>query len=284
MSEQRQSQNNAADSQKLLRQEEKPFFSARRHSRRVRFLKIFLPIAAVISAAVFTYFTFWKAPSRQPAVITLNGENQGNKLVMTAPKVNGFTKDGKPYALRASKAIQDPAKSGIIELQNISGTVPLSSKGAAQVEASSAFFDNVNGLLHFDKPFTVVTADGTQAHFKTADVNVQAGEMNTSDAVAINNLTQFLTATSMKVTDSGKVMHFGGRVHIVIIEKDKPQNNKVTGENSKAEAPSAQNDSQAEQAAAPEGQDNSADQDNAADGDKGGSQPALNTEQGTDNN
>lgn len=195
------------------------FSRAARHSRRVRFLKIALPLAAVLAAAVFSWFTFFAAP-RGKAVISLNSENgQDNKLVMTNPNVKGYTKDNRPYAIKAEKAIQDPDKSGIIELRNIVGSVPLGGRGNADIVAQSAFYDNINGLLHFDKPFSVTAADGTSAQLLSAEVNVQSGQMNTEDKVEIAGATQRLTASSMRVSDSGRVIYFGGRVHIVIYKK-----------------------------------------------------------------
>ncbi|KAA6406108.1 LPS export ABC transporter periplasmic protein LptC [Candidatus Tokpelaia sp.] len=200
----------------------KPFSHAQKHSRRVRFLKIFLPIMAVIIAAIFSWFTFF-ADFPGKAVITLNSEEgQSNRLVMTAPKVEGYTKDKRPYAITAQKAIQDPTQSGIIELQMIAGTMPLGNRGNARIEAASAFFDNINGRLQFDRPFTVVTEDGIGAKLLSADVNVQSGQMTTSDPVEINSATQNLTAASMRITENGRIIHFGGKVHIVI-NQDKAQ-------------------------------------------------------------
>lgn len=215
----------AAPPQRPAAKEHKPFSRAQKHSRRVRFLKIFLPAAGLALAAVFSWFTFFAAPSNKAAITINSGAEEGrsNRLVMTAPKVEGYTKDNRPYALKAEKAIQDPEKSGIIELQNIAGTVPLGSRGAAQVAAAGAFFDNVNGRLRFDRPLTLRAEDGASARLLSADVNMQSGQLSTDDPVEIKSATQNLTASSMRVTESGRVIRFGGRVHIVVIPAEKPQ-------------------------------------------------------------
>jgi len=215
---QKQPEKSESPAASTAEREAKPFSHAQRHSRRVRFLKIFLPVIAVSIAIVFSWFTFF-ADFGSKAVITINSEEgQSNRLVMTAPKVEGYTKDNRPYAIAAQKAVQDPAQSGIIELQNITGTLPLGNRGMARIEAKSAFFDNINGRLQFDRPFTVTTEDGASARLLSADVSMQSGQMTSSDPVEIRSATQNLRAASMRITENGRIIHFGGRVHIEIDE------------------------------------------------------------------
>jgi len=196
--------------------DELQFISAERHSRWVRALKIILPILALIAAIIFCWFTFFAAPSAKTEIRVNTGEGEGNKLVMTAPKVNGYTKDNRPYALTAEKAIQDPSRPGIIELRHIAGTVPFGGRGMADITAESAFFDNVNGRLHIDQPFTVVTADGMTLRFLSAEANLQSGQMDSPAKVEISDAGRDLTAGSMQLRDNGRLIYFSGGVHIVL--------------------------------------------------------------------
>jgi len=202
--------------------DELQFISAERHSRRVRALKIILPVLAVIAALVFFWFTFWAAPKGGKIVSQNIEQSEGNKLVMTQPNVEGDTKDGRHYSLNADKAIQDPAKRGLIELRNISGSLPFGSRGNADITAAGAFYDTINNQLRFDQPFTIITADGVSLHFLSASANLQAGLMDSPGRVEISDATRDLTAGGMFVRDNGRVLHFTGRVHIILNKNGAP--------------------------------------------------------------
>lgn len=194
----------------------KVFIKAQKHSRRVRFLKLTLPATALALACVFCWFTFFSAP-KSTGIIMLNGEvKEDNKLVMTAPRVEGYTNDNRLYALSAARAIQDPQRTGIIELEEIRARLPFGESGQAMVEAQSGVFDNINGRLQFSRPFTVETSDGMVARFQSADINIETSQLKTADKVEISSKTELLRANGMRVLDNGRVIMFDGGVSLVI--------------------------------------------------------------------
>lgn len=208
-----------------VHKEPRVFEYAQNHSRRVRFLKKTLPVAAVIMAAVFSWFTFFAAPAGDPVIMLNDEDGQSGKLVMRSPKVEGSTKDGRAYSFTARKAEQNPDKSGIIALYDILGTVPAGNRGTAKIEAQSAVFDNINNRFQIDAPFTIVTAEGVTAKLLSADVNMQSGQMQTQDEVRIESAAQKLTADSMRICDSGRVIQFSGHVHIELERDEKNRDN-----------------------------------------------------------
>lgn len=192
------------------------FEKAHRHSRRVRFFKLVLPVAAVVLALVFSWFTFFSAPRSTDVVVLNNEEEQDNKLVMTAPKVEGYTSDNKLYSMTAARAVQDPKRTGIIELEDIRAVLPFGERGQALVNAQVGVFDNINGRLELSRPFTVQTSDGMIARLLSADVNIGTSQLTTTDKVEISRENEFLTANGMRVLDNGQRILFNGRVRLVI--------------------------------------------------------------------
>ncbi len=192
------------------------FRAAERHSRRVRVLKFALPAVALIGAAVFSWFTFFST-SNLPSNISL--ENVGmedGKLVMTNPKLDGFTKDKLPYKMSAVRALQQVGNSNVISLEGINAELPLGTDLRAQIKAKSGVFDNANRQLTLDSDISLTTSDGITAQLKSADIDIAGNSMSTDQPVAIQNSRSRITADTMQITENGKVLTFEKRVRLVI--------------------------------------------------------------------
>lgn len=198
------------------------FLAAQRHSRRVKLIKIILPIIALVIAGIFTWFTFFAAPSTAD-IISLNTSGDA-KLVMTSPKIEGYSKTQKPYAFNANRAVQDPQKPGLIDLIDIVAKMPLGERAEADVKAAAGTYDNINGRMILNKPFTVTTSDGIKAAFKSADVNIETSQLTTKDPVEILRGREYLTADSLNIKDNGQVFIFKGKVKLVIAPEEADSN------------------------------------------------------------
>lgn len=191
------------------------FEAAERHSIRIKFLKIILPLIATLIALLFCWFTFFSAPSHGDLVI-INGGDDNGKLTMTQPKLEGYTSTNQRYALSAQKAIQNPSNTGMIELQNISAILPLGGRGEAHVSAEAGFYDNINGRLNLTKPFSVKTSDGIVARLQNANINLATTQLTTSDPVDIKRGGQHLKAGRLQISNKGQVLSFHDGVRLVI--------------------------------------------------------------------
>lgn len=192
------------------------FKAAKHHSWRVRILKVGLPIIAIAIAVVFSWFTFFATQGSSNVVIINSDEGSDGKLTMTEPKLEGYTKANKPYSMTALKAIQDPSRSGVIELLGIIAKLPMGDRGEASVDAKGGIYDNVNGRLVLNKPFNVKTNDGLVAKLKSANVNLSTSELETNEPIDIKRGGQYLKANSLKIQDNGQLLLFKGNVSLVI--------------------------------------------------------------------
>lgn len=192
------------------------FKAAERHSRRVRLLKFSLPAIALVGAAVFSWFTFFSA-SGVPNNIALDGAGiEDGKLVMTNPKLDGFTKDKLPYKMSAVRALQQVGNSSVISLEGIDAEIPIGKEMRAAVKAKSGVFDNANRQLKLDSEISLVTSDGITAQLQSADIDIAGNTMSTNDPVSVKNRNGSIVADSMQITDGGKVVTFEKRVRLVI--------------------------------------------------------------------
>src|SRR3954452_21474623 len=90
----------------------KAFRAAARHSRRVRLLRVALPVSIVLMLGIIVGLTFFN-PFRILARLPLDPGKvviSGTTVTMESPKVAGFTRDQRAYDLTARAASQDLLK------------------------------------------------------------------------------------------------------------------------------------------------------------------------------
>lgn len=191
------------------------FGLAQRHSRRVRALKLVLPLAAAVIAIAFPVYSYLAAPASVDVKADGSAFSDG-KLVMANPKLNGFTSKNLPYAMTAVRAVQDAAKQGIVELEGINAKLPIDADNVAVVGAAHGIYDRDANTLALDKDITLTTTDGTVAKLQSAFLDMGKGNMKTDDPVDITRQGSRITADTMKVQDNGKVLIFEKRVRVNI--------------------------------------------------------------------
>ncbi|MFU0505941.1 LPS export ABC transporter periplasmic protein LptC [Pseudaminobacter sp. NGMCC 1.201702] len=191
------------------------FARAERHSNRVRVLKTALPVLAVAMAAAFFGYSYIVTP----AAISVTAEGSAysdGKLVMANPKLDGFTSDDRPYNMTAARAIQDLASESVIELEGIDAKLPIDADNWATVIAPKGTYDRDKNTLDITDGMTIKTADGMLATLESARLDIEKGDMTTTDPVAIQLKGAKITSDSMTVLENGKVMIFEKRVRMNI--------------------------------------------------------------------
>ncbi len=191
------------------------FGRAERHSRRVRRLKVALPLLAVLLAAGFVGYSFVSTPP-SVAIQTEGSAFAEGKLVMNSPKLEGFTDDGRPYSVNATRAIQDFDKQDIISLDGIDAKMPIEAENWARVEAVSGVYDRAANTLNVPTDILVTTTDGMVAKFKSAFLDIANGSLKSTTPVDIQSHGSKITAGSMTVLENGKRVIFETRVRVYI--------------------------------------------------------------------
>ncbi|MEQ9572055.1 MAG: LPS export ABC transporter periplasmic protein LptC [Nitratireductor sp.] len=211
--------------------EEAAFLKARRYSRRVRVVKLALPLVGAALSIGFFGYSYVLSPSSVSIGIGGTAVRDG-KLVMANPKVSGYTQDNLPYTLTAIRAIQDLSETGTIQLEDIDAKFPVDENNWARVLARTGTYDDTGNTLDITSPVTFKTTDGMTANLKSAFINIEAGELSTSEPVDILQDGSRVTADTFKVLDKGKVFVFEKRVRVMI----EPQNRADQAPREEAEA------------------------------------------------
>lgn len=189
--------------------------AARRHSARVRIMKILLPVSAVLMMAVFAGATVLRQALPDNVSMGSVALSDGG-LVMNNPKLTGTTKSGGSYTMTASRAIQDLGKPSLIRLEHIRATVPVEGQGLARLDAPSGLYERGAEKLSLDRPFRVTTENGLRAELASARIDLASGTMDTADPVDIRVPEAHIVADRFSMADKGATLTFEGKVRMVI--------------------------------------------------------------------
>ncbi|EBV3599816.1 LPS export ABC transporter periplasmic protein LptC [Escherichia coli] len=191
------------------------FAQARRHSQRVRILKIAFPAAAIVLALGFVAVSYLRSPV-QVSINTSDSSYVDGKLVMAQPQLEGVTNTNRPFQMTADRAVQDMQSPGVIELNAISARLPLDEKEWVSIDAPQGTYDRDRNTLNMTSPFRIQTTNGLAATLNSAFVDMGSSTMKTSDPVDITLNGSRLQAESMSVLEKGKLFVFDKKVRLVI--------------------------------------------------------------------
>lgn len=194
---------------------EEAFRRAQRHSGLVRALKFMLPGLAVLFVAAFLVRSYVFTPeflgfSLDSAIV------QNGKLVMSNPKLDGFTGDDRAYSMSAARATQPIGNSNRVDLEEINARLPFSAESWAEVSAPKGVFNRETNMLEIPSEMSVVTDDGLTALFQSALVDIDEGTLSTEDPVTIDMDGTRIAAESMRVIDKGARLIFEDKVRVHI--------------------------------------------------------------------
>ncbi|MGZ3411254.1 MAG: LPS export ABC transporter periplasmic protein LptC [Xanthobacteraceae bacterium] len=196
----------------------KKFLRARRHSSRVRLLRIGLPIGIVlIVGAIFglAYFNPVRMLTRlplDPGKVTISG----TKVTMAAPKLAGFTNDQRAYELTAEAASQDVTNPNFLELHGIRAKIELQDKATVELTAANGSYDRKSELLTLLDDILLTSSTGYEARLTQAVVDVKGGNVVSSQPVQVKLLNGTLTSDRLEVANKGEVALFEGNVVMIL--------------------------------------------------------------------
>lgn len=196
---------------------ESRFADAQRHRRRVKRLKIALPLLALACvAAVFISLVV----NRKDDVSLTGGETPA--IEMIAPVLKGTGENGKPFEVKAAQATQ--TREGLVQLATVNARIELED-GIMVIVAASGSIVPETGKGSVEGGVTIDL--GEEYHFETtrADVDMKAGIVTGNEKVRVSGKMGTIEAEGFKVEKSIKRVTFTGGVQSVLnpAEMNKPE-------------------------------------------------------------
>ncbi|MBV9078881.1 MAG: LPS export ABC transporter periplasmic protein LptC, partial [Methylobacteriaceae bacterium] len=189
------------------------FAAAARHSRRVRLLKLAIPLGSAGAAALILAATmlnpFGNVPGLSLGSLSLNG----SKIAMEGPKLTGFRKDAKPYEVTATAAFQDVRKPNVIELKDMKAKLGMDEAGGlARLASRHGVFDTTKEHLELKDDIRITTDRGDEVLLRSASVDFKAGTVVSREPLTITTAQGSIEAEGVHVSDNGRTLAFTGRV------------------------------------------------------------------------
>jgi lipopolysaccharide export system protein LptC len=198
---------------------------ALRHSRLVRIMRVGIPACLLLAAAAFGVF-HWLDPMRVLAKLPVGTDGvvlSGSKIIMRQPRLNGYTKDERPYLVTARSAAKDLTNPDMLELDDIKTTIAIPGGGNVEVTASQGLYSGKAETIRLQRN-VLVSSSEYEVSLREALVDVRAGSVVSEQPVEVRMLQGTISANRLEVRESGAVIRFDGGVTLVIDRGDAPLN------------------------------------------------------------
>jgi lipopolysaccharide export system protein LptC len=189
------------------------FNAAHRHSRRVRFLKVAIPLLALCGGALFVFFAFFDPFSIKDVDVEVGTVSvSGDRLTMELPRLTGFNKNQGAYNVTAKTAMQRLSAPGIIDLVELEAVISMADKTSATLTATSGRFDSSSEFLNLAEKVKVVSTKGYSADLTSASIDFKTGTVKSEEPVKVAVASGMVNAGSLLVKEGGSVITFSGGV------------------------------------------------------------------------
>ena len=193
---------------------DRAFRAARRHSRYVRLLRVAVP-ALVAAAVIALSAATWFSPARLLAKLPTGGSLgsvgiSGSKITMELPRLEGYTRDSRPYQLTAKTAAQDLLKPDNVELTEIRTKMETADKAMVEMTAATGLYHSKADQLILRDSIVIKSTSGYEGHLTEAVVDMRSGHIVSDKPVEVKLLNGILTANRLAV--EGDLIRFDGGV------------------------------------------------------------------------
>ena len=200
---------------------ERAFAKAKRHSTRVRLLRVAILIAGLSAVAAMIAIVFFNPFATKLGSLNFGALSaDGTKIVMVRPKLAGFRSDGQPYLLTAQRALQDIKHPTIVQLQKVDGDIGMAGGEATHLSADEGVYDSVGERMELSKNVRIKN-DRFTVLLRSAKFDFKSGVYGSDDRVevrAADGTTIFADRAS--ALNHGQELTFDGHVRTNIV----PQN------------------------------------------------------------
>src|SRR5215212_9364656 len=190
------------------------FRLAARHSRRVRKLRLAIPVTILFILGA-TILVSWLDPLKVLVRLPIDSGKiviSGTKITMEAPKLSGYTRDNRWYELNAKAAAQDVTKPDIIELVEVRAKIETADKSTMFLSAQAGTYSRKTSILNLNRNVILKSSTGLEVRLDEAIVDTGSGEVVSNKPVEVLTQDATLNADRLEVEKSGDIVRFIGGV------------------------------------------------------------------------
>lgn len=198
------------------------FRRAARHSRRVRLLRVVIPVLIAILLGG-TALVRWLDPLRVLARLPASAKGlviSGTKIKMEAPKLSGYTSDSRWYEFTAESAAQDITTPNVIELNKVRAQLQAPDKSTISISAVQGLFDRSTRQLALNREITLNSTGGLDIHLDDAVINTVTSDVVSTKPVVVKTPQITIRSERLEVANGGEVIRFIGGVLVNLADSN----------------------------------------------------------------
>lgn len=193
------------------------FARARRHSRRVRFLKVGLPAIATVMVLLGVGAAY-VARSLPGELSFASSTLEDGRLVMQDPRMSGSDSRDRPYSMTARRAVQAVAGSASgVDLEGVRADIAVDESTNATIQAGNGYYDVGTERLRLFDDIEVETTSGIAIRLSEAEIDLAGRSMQGQGPVVITTPNQRLESGSVVIEEGGERLSFGDRVKLTLL-------------------------------------------------------------------
>lgn len=187
-----------------------------RHTRRVRFLRVLLPITAL--GLVASIFLFPRSILLTDFGLSGLSIDPSDGLRLSNPHFAGTTDDGRRYRVRADWALPDAPDPEVIELGPVEGELERDAERVLTLRAQAGAYRPGVNRLRLEGAVTAESGDGYRLDVLSADVDFAAQTLRAEGPVRGEGPLGLIEAGSMRAERgaSGDLLWFEDRVRVIV--------------------------------------------------------------------
>lgn len=189
----------------------------RNYSRKVRWMKVLLPICALVLIVMI----FLSGRSREAATGIENAATAaalGAGLRLENPRFAGVTENGEPFVITAASALPDGASPDRVDLEQPNGELRLGDGRTLTVNSGSGEYFRSQERLILREAVTLKTSDGYEVTTDGVDMDLEGRVAVTDGPISASGPAGDLEADAgrLETTADQKtvILHFEGNVRL----------------------------------------------------------------------
>lgn len=187
---------------------------ARGHSRRVRLLRVVLPLSALVIFLGVAGFSVVK--SMIPDSFKLGGIGLSSEgIVMENPTLSGHAGE-RVYQIHADRAIQHIDDSSLMSLEKITAHITTADGNKVTLTSNKGLYNSKAETLRLDGDIHIVAANGQSADMSSADIDLKTGLASSATPLILRSGQGQIEAGAGTVAQNGTTMVFKGGVKVTM--------------------------------------------------------------------
>lgn len=186
------------------------FKKAERHTAMVRRLRWMLPVIALALALFYSSLSYVRSLLNSVEFGPLQMDS--TSLVLQKPRLAGYDKNQREYEVTAETARQSIVNSKLVELEKIKAEMKLVANGWAKLTSAHGQLNSETEQVRLDGGVHITSSHGYDMTLDDVHIDMKAGKMVSNKPVIASQGENKISADRMKVTGSGDIIRFEGRV------------------------------------------------------------------------